>query len=164
LPKVLDQQTLEYGAMLVYSKTNPTKASTAQYAYTFSGWTPAIVAVAADATYNQTTRSYTVTFLVDGAVYDTQTVACGGAATAPTSNPTKDGYTFTGWDKAFDNITSNLEVNAMWTENMIDDPVFKSAKVKSFNTNLQDKNNDNLRFVVTVTMSDGSTYDAMSFS
>ena len=37
--------------------------------------------------------------------------------------------------------------------------VFEFAEVASYNSNLQDKNNDNLTFTVTVTMSDGSTYD-----
>ena len=37
--------------------------------------------------------------------------------------------------------------------------VFASAKVTSYSTNLQNANNGNLKFTVTVTMSDGSTYD-----
>jgi hypothetical protein len=37
--------------------------------------------------------------------------------------------------------------------------VCESAVVSSYNKNLQDKNNENLRFTVTVTLSDGSSYD-----
>ena len=40
-----------------------------------------------------------------------------------------------------------------------EDAVFASAEVTSFNTNLQNANNGNLKFTVTVTLSDGSTYD-----
>ena len=41
--------------------------------------------------------SYTVTFKDwDGSVLKTQTVASGGSATPP-PNPTRDGYTFSGW-------------------------------------------------------------------
>lgn len=42
---------------------------------------------------------YTVTFYVDSAKYDTQTVEEGTAPEAP-QNPTKDGYNFKGWSKS----------------------------------------------------------------
>ena len=46
----------------------------------------------------------------------TETVKYGEAATAP-ANPTREGYTFDGWDKAFDNITADTVVTALWKEN-----------------------------------------------
>ena len=42
---------------------------------------------------------------------------------------------------------------------VVEEPTFVSAEVTWSNENLQDKNNDNFRFTVTVTMSDGSTFD-----
>ncbi len=62
--------------------------------------------------------TYTVTFKDwDGTVLKTQSgLASGQTAQAPES-PTRDGYTFSGWDKAFDNITGDLTVTATYTEN-----------------------------------------------
>ena len=63
------------------------------------------------------TLTYTVTFKDwDGKILKTQTVTEGAVALAP-PNPTRDGYTFIGWDKGFTNVRSNLEVIAQYEEN-----------------------------------------------
>ena len=59
-------------------------------------------------------EEYTVTFVDDkGNVLSEQTVVKGGAATSP-DVPNVDGYTFKGWDKSFDNVTSDLTVKALF--------------------------------------------------
>ena len=60
---------------------------------------------------------YTVTFKDwDGTVLKTEQVEEGHSATAPT-NPTRDSYTFTGWDKDFSNVRSDLIVTAQYQKN-----------------------------------------------
>ena len=70
-------------------------------------------------TYELASVLYTVTFKDwDGTVLKTQTVASGGAASAP-DNPTRDGYAFSGWDKDYNHVTSDLVVTAQYTKNPI---------------------------------------------
>jgi uncharacterized repeat protein (TIGR02543 family) len=59
-------------------------------------------------------KSYTVTFVVDGSVIDTQTVAKGQSATPP-ATPAKSGYTFDGWKGDYTNITGDTTITAQWT-------------------------------------------------
>ena len=95
---------------------NPTRTG-----YTFTGWDRAFNNITANTvvTAQYSINSYTVSFKDwDGTILKTQTVNYGGAATAP-ANPTREGYTFTGWDKAFNNITANTVVTAQYTKNAI---------------------------------------------
>ncbi|WP_171056170.1 InlB B-repeat-containing protein, partial [Paenibacillus sinopodophylli] len=61
--------------------------------------------------------NYTVTFKDwDGDVLKTELVNTGSDATAPAS-PTRTGYTFTGWDTAFTNVTASTVVTAEYAIN-----------------------------------------------
>ena len=61
-----------------------------------------------------TINKYTVTFMDGKDVLATFTnVPHGSAVTAP-EVPEKDGKTFVGWDKKFDNVTSDLTINAVY--------------------------------------------------
>jgi len=63
---ILQQEELEEGVLPVYNGETPTKSATAEYTYTFAGWTPQIVEVVGDATYtasySATIRTYTIGF------------------------------------------------------------------------------------------------------
>lgn len=62
------------------------------------------------------TEYYTVTFYDwDNTVLDTQSIQKGFSAIAPTA-PTREGYTFIGWDKSFTNVVENLEIYAKYEE------------------------------------------------
>ncbi len=57
---------------------------------------------------------FTVKFIDwNGTILKTEIVLSGESATAPTI-PSRNGYTFTGWDKEFNNITDNMVVNAQY--------------------------------------------------
>lgn len=58
------------------------------------------------------TTKYTITYKVDGEVVKQEEVIEGGTATE--FIPTKEGYEFYGWDKGLENISSDIETNAVF--------------------------------------------------
>jgi len=105
--------------------------------FTFTGWEPMPGTMgAADETFNAvfTVNDYTVTFYVDGAAYDTQSVSFGEAIPLP-ADPVKTGYTFTGWNPALPQTmpAANIDVYAEFTANtydavfMVDDEVYATV-------------------------------------
>ena len=113
---VLRRDEVDAGDMPSYGST-PTKASTAQYDYMFAGWTPEIVEVTESAsytaTYTETLRSYTITWLdTDGTQIGTSTVAYGGT---PTHAAPASVYTFTGWSPAITSVTGPATYTATYS-------------------------------------------------
>lgn len=117
--KIMSEQ-VAYGAMpaAYQSVEDQGKPATEQYVYTFSHWTPAIVPAVADATYEAvftpSPRKYLVVFQNwDHSFLAEQQVEYGKAATAP-ANPTREGYTFKGWDREFNHIIADMTVTALF--------------------------------------------------
>ena len=109
----------------------PTKASTAQYNYTFMGWsttkgsttaeTGVLNDITADkslyAVFSQSLRTFTVYFYNDSALLQTaENVQYGGTATYTGETPTKDGFTFSGWQPSNVNITADTSCYAQFVE------------------------------------------------
>jgi hypothetical protein len=62
-----------------------------------------------------TTTTFTVTFVnYDGRVIVTRTVARGGNAAPPASNPSRVGHTFTGWSPGSENIQADRTIRAQY--------------------------------------------------
>ena len=109
--------TQDYGSTIA-APAAPTKTG-----YTFTGWSPALPATmpAGDLTVKAqwTAKQYTITFDTDGGSEVAPiTQDYGTAITAP-ANPTRDGYTFTGWNPEIPATmpAGDLTVKAQWTIN-----------------------------------------------
>ena len=71
----------------------------------------------------QPVEKHTVKFIDwDGRIIAIQLVDNGSNAVAPAS-PAREGYTFTGWDKSLNNVTSDMEVKAQYSKNETEKPV-----------------------------------------
>ena len=134
-------ETPDYGAA-------PARAATAEYTYTFKGWSPAVAEVTDDAiytaTYDSTKNKYDVVFydedgtpleaLTDGPyVYGT---LVSSIAPTPTKAATAEyTYTFAGWSPAITNATA-----------VTDDAIYTAVYTETVNT-----------YTITFVLDDGTT-------
>ncbi|MBE6725754.1 MAG: hypothetical protein E7576_11295 [Ruminococcaceae bacterium] len=116
---IIDATEVKYDTVPTHAA--PTKANTAEYTYTFAGWTPAPVAATEDATYKATytatKNKYTVTWVIDG-TSETEQYEYGAMPTH--ADPTKPAdaqytYTFAGWTPAIVSVTGNATYTAVFT-------------------------------------------------
>ncbi len=119
---VIDTTTVEYGETPTHA--DPEKAATAQYNYTFLGWSPAVTAVTGNAeytaTFSSTVNDYTVTWKNGDDVLKTDTVAYGETPVYNGDTPTKTDdsnniYTFSGWTPAVSAVTGDVTYTATFT-------------------------------------------------
>ena len=141
----IESATFEYGKIPSCSKT-PTRDATVEWTYSHKGWKPALDFVTEDASYlaiyDSVKVKYKVTFMNGTSVIDTQSVAYGEAAVAPT-NVTREGYKFVGWNTSFATVTEALTVKALFEELIIR------------TVNVVDGEGDK---IANVTVEDGETY------
>lgn len=129
--------TVEYGKKAVAVGDNcadpiarglfdtPTRESSAQYNYTFNGWSATVGGSASStvlnavtedktvyAAYTSSIRYYTITYYDGSTVLKTESLAYG---TMPSYTPEKDGYNFEGWSPALAAVTGNASYYAQFS-------------------------------------------------
>lgn len=124
-----------YGTVPEYNGETPTKSETAQFSYTFAGWTPEVAAVTGAATYSavfdSTVRSYVVTFKNDnGKVLQAVNVKYGETPKYTGYTPEKPAdaeytYEFEGWSPEIGSVTGAATYTAQFKGSLI--PVQSSS-------------------------------------
>ena len=106
-----EEQTVAYGEAAIAPEYE-------REGYTFLGWDKAFDSITSETTVKAQwkIKSYLVRFDGNGGLLASgsaeQRVNHGEAAIAPEYE--REGYTFLGWDKAFDSVTSEITVTAQW--------------------------------------------------
>ena len=114
----LQSSEVEYGQTPAYNGETPTKESTAEFDYTFAGWTPQIANVTEEATYKATytatKRSYTLTVALAEGCEEMGEVSGSGSyeyGTVVTLTATAhEGYKFMQWSDGDTNATRTIIV------------------------------------------------------
>ena len=124
---------IEYGSTIT-SETEPTKEG-----YTFSGWNDlpeTMPAKDVTVTGTFTVNKYKLTYSVDGEEYKSYDIEYGSTITSETE-PTKEGYTFSGWSDLPETMPANdVTVTGTFTINkykvtyMIDGEVYQTVEVE----------------------------------
>ena len=124
----LNKDSLEYGAMPTHDDL--VKANTAEYTYTFAGWTPDTVAVTGDATYiavfDSVKNVYQITWLnADGSELGKDSLEYGEMPEYKGEAPTKDSttvyaYSFAGWTQNIATVTGDATYTAKFDSTKIE--------------------------------------------
>ena len=112
--EVYATDSLAYGSEIVLID-EPTKEG-----YTFSGWSEAPETMPANditITGSFSVNSYTITYIVDGEVYATDSLAYGSEIVL-IDEPTKEGHTFSGWSEIPETMPANdIEITGSFSVN-----------------------------------------------
>ena len=118
----LQVDTLLYGDLPQFDGDLPKKES-AQYVYTFKGWSPEIVKVAGSASYkavyDSTIRKYTISFYSEDSLLQSSEIEYGKMPVLKTSNPKKAmstayTYQFKGWFPTLVSVAGDAEYKAVF--------------------------------------------------
>ncbi len=126
---LIKTDTVASGTVPTYDGATPIRTATAQYTYTFSGWTPTVTAVTGNvtytATYTSSVNSYTVTWKdYDNTTLETdENVPYGTIPTYDSETPSRTGYTFSGWTPTVTAVTGNVTYTANYSETPIVDQI-----------------------------------------
>ena len=120
-------ENVPYGTMPAYDGAEPERAATAQYTYSFKGWTPAVETVKDNVSYTaeftETVNTYTVTWKNwDGTVLETdENVPYGTTPSYDGAEPAREGnaqysYAFKGWSPEVAAVSGSAVYTAEFTE------------------------------------------------
>ena len=122
---VLQSSEMSEGETPKYNGATPTKPATAEFTYTFKGWSPAITMVEGaqtyTATYSSVKKQYEVIFKnEDGTVLQRSNVTYGETPKYNGATPTKPAtaeftYTFAGWSPSITAVTGAQTYTATYT-------------------------------------------------
>ena len=122
---VLQRTNVAYGEIPQYTEETPVKAATAEFSYTFTGWTPTITIVTGaqtyTATYSTSKNQYEVIFEnEDGTILQRGSVTYGETPKYNGETPTKAAtaeftYTFAGWSPTISVVTNTQTYTATYT-------------------------------------------------
>ena len=122
---VLQSSEMSEGETPKYNGATPTKPATAEFTYTFAGWSPSITAVTGAQTYTATytngTNQYEVIFQnEDGTVLQRSNVTYGETPKYNGATPTKPAtaeftYTFAGWSPAITMVEGTQTYTATYS-------------------------------------------------
>src|SRR5690554_3266439 len=120
-------ENVEKGSLPVFTGQTPTKPSTAEFTYTFNGWSPEVIHATTDveytATFSESKNKYTVnwknhdgtTLLVSQDVFYGTTPSYTGSTPTKAETQTHT-YTFKGWSPVISEVTGNVTYIAVFEE------------------------------------------------
>ncbi len=121
---VLEIDKVNNGDIPTYNGQEPTRVSTPEYSYSFSGWTPEVKKATSDetyvATYSRTINEYTITWKNwDGTTLKTESVQYGSLPNYNGQEPTREktkaySYKFTGWTPEIEEVTQDATYVAQY--------------------------------------------------
>ncbi len=115
---VIGTSSVPYGTVPTHA--DPSKDATAEYSYTFAGWSPAPASVAGEATYTATyshnAKTFTIKWMNGETEFRNDTYDFGIPVADP-GIPERTGYTFLGWDNEIPETmpAEDLTFHAVWT-------------------------------------------------
>ena len=111
------EYNVTYGTMAEFLGTNPTRESSVDYTYNFTGWSPALGKVTSNVTYTATyetqPRMYTIIFCQEGGAEIERQFLTHNEMPACENTPTRIGYTLE-WSPAVKAVTGDATYTAVW--------------------------------------------------
>ena len=133
---ILQEETLEYGALPVYKGEVPTREKTDEYTYTFKNWNKEITEVTDNeiyiATYTETKNNYTVIYMDGETEYTRKEVNYGETVSEEVIN--KDHNIYRGWTlegNIYDfntPVTKNITIKSSFE--LVESPIIESTPIE----------------------------------